>query len=363
MSDKKGPLKVNGIVILSIVIACLVIALVVMTVKMAEISSTMDKMYERLDMDTIPIDEISKVGGEELTGKDLSSAITTIEKSLSELREKNMYINCYENDTEYASLIYNASGESITQGTDGSIVVFLKDNNSVSFGDNISYGMDTDALTTLELAVKMARNGSALVHTVDLTTDAEKADGVTTTEYLVDVMGWDNLEKMYDLLSEGLGADMTSVFKTGIEAGSFEEDTSQLNFRYAYIVQDGKLVSAGCYMYFGEVYAENWSDCYVSWYFDGYQQVGDWSLQEDWYTYDYSKMADDEGKQLQEMLNTLYESVNGMLIEYGGQVKGETSGTTDGATGENSNILDITDGNLDLSGGLDIGDIANNPTE
>lgn len=313
---------------LSSLILCLIAVVIVLVVTMVNMNNTLNKLSDRVGLDNIPISEINKIGGNQLSGKELSTALEVIGTNLEEIRTKNIYLPCYETETDYATLLYNSKGECVTQSTDNSISVYKSDKQTTTFGDNIYYGTDVDALTNLELAYKIATQGKAIVTSLDVTTDKAAADNIKVTEYLIDVQGYDNIEAMYDLMEDGLGSEMALMFKANLEKSELEDDTSILNFRYAYIIQDGTLIDFGCYMYFGEGYEDNWSNCYSSWFTDGYAEVGEWSLQDEWYSYDYSKMTEDKGEYLQSLLTDLYTDINIMLADYGGEVDSDpdTSG-------------------------------------
>ena len=53
---------------------------------------------------------------------------------------------------------------------------------------------------------------------------------------------------------------------------------------------------------------------YTNWMFQGYDTIGEWALQEDWYSYDAEK--DTDGEVYAELVNSLLENIDNIMLEY-----------------------------------------------
>ncbi|MFW5670278.1 MAG: hypothetical protein ACOCM4_13770, partial [Acetivibrio ethanolgignens] len=107
-------------------------------------------------------------------------------------------------------------------------------------------------------------------------------------------------------------------------------------------------------MFIGDNVEDSYSYClyvidnseYTNWFFQGYDTVDDWTLEEDWYTYDAE--SDENGEKYSTLMNTLVENVNTVMLNYadnkGWLVNEEpTSETVEESTEENTETAESTD--------------------
>jgi hypothetical protein len=249
---------------------------------------------------------------EEMTDTESADALAQIGEAVNNLIHSNSYITVYEDsDGEYyTTTITNESGESVAEDQDGGMSIFKTDGNSLMYySSEVMYGENTNALDCLNYAYMAARDGFATFQKVVY-------DDATEDVYTIDILGYDNLEKMYSYKSEDFGADMIASIKDGFSSDE-TNDIDNPNFKYQYIMEDGELIAASCYLYFGDDgVTSSWSDCYIAWYFGSIYEVGEWSLDDSWYSYDFSTMDDDEGETVTEMVDTLRNNLLDMLDEY-----------------------------------------------
>lgn len=309
-----GKFRLLDIEMVSIIVVML-IALVCMIVMMVNMNNKLDDLAEASGLYTeANIKDLeASTGAVNLTGDELDKAINMLVDGSYNLMHSNSYITCAESDEANTTLIYNKNGETIAQDSTGSVTIYKTDNNAVYFGESITYGKDCDAVKNLWIAAQAAKDGYGVVSEIDMSDVGENV-----RELLVDIHGYDNIAKMYNYIDSKYAADMIVSLKESVTSGDFskETDTSYLNMRLAYVFDGDTLVSGGCYIYFGENSSGYWDNCYTTWYFDGYYEVGDWELGDKWYSYDYNTTSDDNGETITEMLNTTYNSVLEMLEQY-----------------------------------------------
>lgn len=303
--------------ILSITVAISLVANIVMGVKIFSMDSDLGLVMDRVGTSAkYPLSD-PDMTTDKATGQVLLSgteASEVINKAISEtdrVAKSNSYIESYAEPDNSTVVIYNESGECITQTPEGTTTVFKNDGNGVYFGNTINYGLDTTMIQTMNMAAEAAKDGFAKVYTVP---SEELGEGVY--QYFIEVEGWDNIHKMYSYVDSAYADEMVAILKESIaknEDSKTAPSSDILNLRYAYVFEGDTLVSGACYSFFGEDATGNWGNSYINWYFDGIYKIEPWKLGEDWYNFDYNDTSEESGKALEDMLIDLHASVTDML--------------------------------------------------
>jgi hypothetical protein len=280
-----------------------------------------------------PVTE-EEVGFHEVTStKDLNTILAYIRNGLATYRLRNAYMQIFaagDTSETLGLIITNEHGEAITQDMNGGINIFLNNGNTVFYGDNVVYGMDLTVIDQISYAcdgvlkgyAKLKESGSGNIET-----------GEFYQEYVIDIPGWDNIQKVYSAFSEDYGVDFVNILHQNLASTVTDADISYTTIRYAIILNEkSEVVACSNYYYFGEDNIGAWLDCYSSWGFESYMPIEDWQLPEIWYTYDYSKMGESDGTELANMLTEIQEDIEAK-IEYSASLWGYDLITDDSLSG------------------------------
>ena len=135
------------------------------------------------------------------------------------------------------------------------------------------------------------------------------------------------------------------------------------NFRYNIIIKDGDIISFGNYVYFGTERAD-WLKCFFNWQVATIASMDDWKINPDFYSYDYTKLKDDNAKTIIGMMDKQMSALAGMLtgetvdttLNPDAKLNSENSNSSDETTSSGSGEADSHDGhnhNDDASYGED----------
>lgn len=288
--------EVRKIGIVGILMIVLVITLIVMVAVLSNAMNRIESLEKSTNATDVDISELTV--STEATPVDKKDTKDTADKLLEQLeyvRTTNIKFLGYEGEDQYGLYVTNNSGESTWLRSDGGAIVFDKNNKVVSFTDaNIGYGDDASPVNTAILACKALKDGYASCSTTELTQDS-----ATATEYLIDVEGYENIQKMYTFINDEFAISKIEQLKIGVQDSTSEltdlkGDKSVLNFRIAIVVSEGKVVSMGEYFYFGENASGYWDNCVPEWSFDSGTEVDSWKMADTWYSYDYNNMKNED---------------------------------------------------------------------
>lgn len=239
----------------------------------------------------------------------LNDVVGKIARGIASKRLADRYMPVYNTGTEDIAgiLITNTKGEAISQDADGTVTVFMSDGNTVYYGSNIVYGTDVTVLDQISYANDGVLKGYTILKDAG---EGNLESGEYFHEYVLDIGGWDNVEKVFSQSDEGFGKDFVEALKGSVSSSVTDVDTSYTTLRYAIILdKDGNLAAASSYYYFGVDNKGGWEDCYSSWSFESFIDIDHWELKDDWYTYDYTKMNESDGSDLTNMLQELRDDV------------------------------------------------------
>lgn len=227
-----------------------------------------------------------------------------------------------ENGVRTGFAVYNTNKEFIMQDTEGFTEMFMTGGNTLVFSDGVGYGADLSYIDQLGKVIEMLESGDAVVSEED--GSRYGVEGVT--EYAIDVRGYDNIKKIYSGLGDDIATDIVDGLHEQYNNINFAEtplgaaSADVANFRYNIIIKDGDIISFGNYVYFGTERAD-WLKCFFNWQVATIAHMDAWEINPDFYSYDYTKLKDDNAKTIIGMMDKQMSALAGMLT-------GETVDTT-----------------------------------
>lgn len=319
-------------VITAIVLVFLVIFNLFIAIQLTNVTKTVRELAEVYDAEHT---ELVDKPGELLTkATDIQevqlklSALYT--RLTSENRQMTLQLGVASNDdsdtdedgvrTGFA--VYNTNKEFIMQDTEGFTEMFMAGGNTLVFSDGVGYGADLSYIDQLGKVIEMLESGDAVVSEED--GSRYGVEGVT--EYAIDVRGYDNIKKIYSVLGDDIATDIVDGMHEQYKNINFAEtplgaaSADVANFRYNIIIKDGDIISFGNYVYFGTERAD-WLKCFFNWQVATIASMDDWEINPDFYSYDYTKLKDDNAKAIISMMDKQMSALAGMLT-------GETVDTT-----------------------------------
>lgn len=279
----------------------------------------------------------SKITSEILQGNSKKEVLELLNTELNRFRSQSTAISLQYGTDMYASYIYSNNKEAMVQydvkdattGIDTSIMhVYLKNGGMITLEQNqVSYTKGVDILTLMERVLYLAEIGVGTMIKEDI--DDEGYD-----YYAIDIRGYDNIYSLYDFVDEGLAYENVESLKQTI-ATQYNSDKSvdvdHVNIRIEFaVIKDeelakhegenplSKIVSAAQYTYTGieESTKVEHSALSADWIYNGYHLLGDWQLEDGWYTYDWESLDSAENiEEVDKLLITDYKKVDALLTE------------------------------------------------
>lgn len=243
------------------------------------------------------------------------------------------YSQVMTGEEQYVYYMYNSKGEIFTQDMNSTYTeVFLNDNRVFKYDTDkqvLSVGSDIDIVSIFRNAVEAIGNDNVTLYEMDLS-EVEAPEG---HEYRIDFVGEDAVKMLYKSVGDEFATDMVESIK------------SSINDWEPHIIM---------VMFIGDNVEDSYSYClyvidnseYTNWFFQGYDTIDDWTLEEDWYAYDAE--SDENGEKYSALMNTLVENVNTVMLNYAdskGWLADEepTSETVEESTEENTETAESTE--------------------
>ena len=257
-----------------------------------------------------------------LNGDEHKAIIDMLSNGFDAIANSALLINVQQGTEDWTTYITNKIGESFAQeSSSGSVIVHRKDDQTITYGEYITFSMDGDIMELLSSVVDMAKSGDAVVLK---STEDYAGEGYETI--VVDVQGIDNIRKIYSKLGDDYADSMVAQFKdiqkNVVESGEYEvTENDQMNFRFMFVADENGewIVHVACYIYFGDIDPADvtYSDINLSWLIEGITAVYDWSLDEAWYTFDWSTLPEiEDTTEVENMLVSQFEKIETMLNQY-----------------------------------------------
>lgn len=299
--------------ILGVLLLCAVITIVVLLTG------------NKKDNDIIPITDalgVGDVAAVEVANSEKERLVTLIGTSLEDISNRNIFMNVQDGTDSYVTIVYNKDGESFAQASEsGYITVYRNDHKAIRYTDYIDFGYDSDVISLLRNVHQMAKDGKAEILT---TTEDDAIEGYR--QVIVDIRGWDRIAELYGMFDKDFSDLMVEQLKSAVVEASANEESGinaddETNFRFVFAINDSTktLDSSACYIYFGDKASKDviWSDLSASWAYNGYREVYDWKLTDEWYTTDWDKISEwEDTTAAEELLNTQFTSLMDMLNQY-----------------------------------------------
>lgn len=240
---------------------------------------------------------------EEIKGKDKKADIEKIRETLGKMTGANTYFQINNTKDSYQVALFNKKGQGFVQDMEtGSISVFRGDNKSVLYTDTVGLVYDINVLQMLEFGLDLVDEGVSKLYKDTAVENLEegKSENKLDVRY-VDIVGYDNIEKLYSKIDTSFGELMV----TNLKANTI--DKGDVTLRLIYVTSDGNQFSGGCNIIIGE-------EEYSSWNFDGYIELYDWELGKEWFEYDYETM--ENTNELEKMLDVLTTDLDNMMHRF-----------------------------------------------
>lgn len=310
------------------------------------LSSAIQKLASETQTTTSVVDKTQETD-DEITGistYDDPNVIISDKAEIENAKEIMLnYINGITNGSTYSQVMtgeeqyiyymYNSKGEVFTQDMNATYTeVFLNDGRVFKYDTDeqvLSVGNDIDIVSIFKNAVEAIGNDNVTLYEMDLS-EVEAPEG---HEYRIDFVGEDAVKLLYKSVGDEFATDMV------------ESIASSITDWEPHIIM---------VMFIGDNVEDSYSYClyvidnseYTNWFFQGYDTVDDWTLEEDWYTYDAE--SDENGEKYSTLMNTLVENVNTVMLNYadnkGWLVNEEpTSETVEESTEENTETAESTE--------------------
>jgi hypothetical protein len=272
-----------------------------------------------------------------LEGDDADTARKFMIEGVDRVQNNNTYLCIQTNDDEYEYYFYNTNGEGYGQTSDGSyMAVYRNDGTVVKYGsdaDAVAVGSDIEVMSMVRNAIQASADG---VEGVQLFEMAPAEDETDIAEYRIDLVGEDAIKAIY--ISEGqdfadqMYEKLTSTALVNTEeAGTIEWDPHLIITGILQFNEDRTdITDFMFYMYY--VYDNNE---YTNWVMNGYLEIGEWTLAEDWYTMDYENLDEDKYDELMTSLtDELYELVQSAYDDMDTTTETDTEESTETSTEE-----------------------------
>lgn len=217
------------------------------------------------------------------------------------ITDGSTYSQVMVGDNQYVYYMYNSKGEIFTQDVNATYTeVFLKNKKVFRYTTDeqiLSVGSDIDIASIFKNAVNAIGNDNVTLYEMDLS-EVEAPEG---HDYRIDLVGEDAVKLLYSSMGDEFATDMVNSIADSIDG--WEPHIIMAMF----IAEDRK--ESYCYC----LYVID--DCeYTNWFFQGYDTVTDWALDEGWYTYDSE--SDESGEIYANLINTLVENINNVMVDY-----------------------------------------------
>ena len=259
---------------------------------------------------------------EEVKGKDKTEAIKEIRSRIDNMKSKSIYLQVNRSDDAYQTVLVNTKGQSFMEDSEnGTKAIYLGDNTSVSYTDKIQHLTDMSVMGMTETVINMLEDGKFKMY-------KDKGD---TSELgyqvrYVDLATYNDIHDMYATIDSEFADIMIDDLKANVG-----EETG-LTLRMVYVYGDEGQFSVGCNLIIdGEEYS--------NWNFDGFLEVYDWELSNEWF--DGELDTDNEDKMI-ELLDGLMADIDTMMHKYADDNGILDSEITEGYAHSDNDIVEET---------------------
>lgn len=287
-----------------------------------------------------------------LHGEELSTAISDIQSNIDGMRSTNAYFQVQIGESEFDFYIYNKQGECLAQTYDGgTTVIYRKDGEqSIAYGGDsgtLMTGNDVDILSLIQGVVDLAATDKEGVTFFDMVF----ADGEDTgdfKEYRVDIVGREAFLDVYKDINPEMGEGILDTITSQVkEQFDQEYEPHVIYMFYLDNTQETPIMTTACYLVIDGEESLNWVQ-------DGYLELGDWQLGEEWYTTDFESITKEDSLS---MVENLIKQIEQVLQDYAiennipmnGDIETESdTGTETGKAGESASNESLDESSEEL---------------
>lgn len=270
-------------------------------------------------------------------GKEYKDAVADITEAINKVKNNNGYVHVYTDEEEYDTYIYNKHGEAFGVGSDSTnMTVYRNDGTSIQYTDTIAVTEGLDILQLILNSLNAIDNNKVEMYE-SISEVAETGEYNGYHEYVAVFDSYEDIRGFYSSVSTGYAdlmiEDIKSAFHEGVEP----------TFKIYYMISEGGGLTVACHLVEGET-------VYLNWYIDGYLNVYDWKLDEEWYTYDFT-----DADKSEEMLTALSGELEQMLMKYATENEilvtdgSQGASTVDTSSAEGTDVTVTTDENGDIT--------------
>lgn len=306
-NDNEKKIDWRNIVIALVIIYAIVVTCIVCYIKFNKTDNNVNEnVVEEIESEEQSLISTYTYEHEVLYDDKAKEARGIIRDELKYLKEHNVYLEVQISDYEYNTYIYNKDNEVFAQSSDGkNTAIYFPDDKSVKFDAEqgvLAYGTDIDFLDILERAVKSSERNVEGVKLLEMTLkydEEDTEDHSNDHEYRIDMVG----EKAIRSIYEDIGSDYADSILNSLYNDLGDEWEPHLIYCLSI---DNRNFTAYCYIVLD-------NEEYLNWISDGYIELNDWKLNEDWYNVEFG-VTDDE--QVYNLVDDTIETVAELIEQY-----------------------------------------------
>ena len=238
-----------------------------------------------------------------LTGEDAQAVKEKINSTLEYIKTHDTYVQIQTGEASYESYLYNDTGECFAQSSDASYhAIFRNDGKTIKYSDAnaaIAFGKDTEVISIVQSAVNAIENGVEGVQLFEMIPASEDTDYI---EYRIDLVGEDAVKACYQMHDE----EFAQIMYDNLTSQGPEWEPHLIFVIIVDTTGETQQIAITC------LYVED-NEEYTNWIMQGYFDVYDWKLGQEWYDTDFSTT---DGAAYGEMMDTLITDIDTMLNQY-----------------------------------------------
>lgn len=238
---------------------------------------------------------------EVLTGEKQEQAKDLIKDTLDQFKNKSVYFQVQVGDSQYDTYLYNTKGEGFGQSADGQYTaIYRNDNKTIKYDSSsstIGIGTDIDFLKTLNIAVDLIGNKNKDITLYEMTSSTDSK----VREFRIDLVGEQAVRDSYGDLSDEAKDNMLENMKETIDTNW------EPHLIYSFIIGENNELTTYCYIV-------NNDREYANWVCQGYIELDDWELPNEWYSDDSMNLEDTD--KIFEMMKSLLEKFEDLIKKY-----------------------------------------------
>lgn len=244
----------------------------------------------------------------ELIGEEAEKVKQNIINELDRIQFSNTYLQVQTGENSYETYIYNTDKECFAQDSYGYYTaIFRNDDKVIKYGDEagaIAVGSDIELVSISKNIINSVNNGIDGITLYEMDSTNENS---LWHEYRVDMIGEDAIKACYSSLGEKNAQIMYNNLTDGLE--DWEPHLIMVyNWCDEEVNEPDDIFYKRLQMYC--LMVEDNQE-YTNWALQGYAEIGNWKLDESWYTTDFTEITGEEyDNMIMNLVNNLAEVLN-----------------------------------------------------